>query len=243
MIRENPLLGIGPGSWSTQYGKYATPDDPSYDVRDLVPSNRLPAGDWIGLTAELGVGALAVLVLIGGWISIQIFSGRCEPNMRRGDILILGATVVGLFLLGILDPVLMTPSSLMLAALILGLTLPVPDRSAHKDSTWSIALGAAVVLVLALPLRYSVGQARAAYLRERGDLTVPRLREVIVLDPGDFVTRYRLAALLESQGRCDLAIPEALAAYKLRPTSFPPRYLLKRCTESRGTHGSPPMRH
>ncbi len=61
IIRDHPILGVGPGNWGVAYARYATADDSSYDRHAIDPVNRFASSDFLDLAAErglLGVGLL-----------------------------------------------------------------------------------------------------------------------------------------------------------------------------------------
>jgi O-antigen ligase len=62
IIREYPILGVGPGNWNMAYARYASNDDRSYDRRAMDPVNRFASSDLLDLAAERGLIGLGLLL-------------------------------------------------------------------------------------------------------------------------------------------------------------------------------------
>jgi O-antigen ligase len=70
IIRDHPILGVGPGNWSVAYAHYASGDDRSYDRDGIDPLNRFASSDLLDLAAERGVVGVVLLLaaLAAAWL-------------------------------------------------------------------------------------------------------------------------------------------------------------------------------
>jgi O-antigen ligase len=244
MIGDHPLLGVGPGNWTIEYPRYAAPRDPSHRPGELVPTARLPQGDWIGLAAERGVPALLLLALAGAVLALRSLrmlraegaggDGGGEEDAARGCARAALGVLAALACLGTLDPVLLQPLHAFFVFLVLGALVP-PGRERtsiglHRPVPRRVAM-AAVVLLAAGPLVVSARQLRAATVLARG-ADPARMALALHANPGD----YRLQALMADhwirRRRCDLALPHIRAARDLFPTAGAPRAMHAHCASA-----------
>lgn len=226
MIREHPVLGIGPGNWTLEYGKYTSAGDPAYNNQFLVPTNRLPHSDWLGIAAETGVPALLTLILVAACI-IATVARQMRAGSDEGTAVVCSATLAGLITVGFFDPVVLTPASSFLIAIVLGSCAFRPDRAARRGVQKYRPLVIVVVLfVLGEATVLSARQAWAQYSLE-SDPSIGNLDKATRLDRGDFLSRVRLAQFWLSQRRCDLVLHYAGEAYSLRPTALSAVTLLR----------------
>lgn len=240
MIGDHPLLGVGPGNWTIEYPRYAAPRDPSHRPGELVPTARLPQGDWIGLAAERGLPALLLLALAGAVLALRslrmLRAGSGDEDAGEGDgtrgraRAALGV-LAALACLGTLDPVLLQPLHAFFVFLVLGALVP-PGRERmaiglRRSVPRRLAM-AAVVLLAAGPLIVSARQLRAATVLVRG-ADPAHMARALHANPGD----YRLQALMADhwirRRRCDLALPHIRAARDLFPTAGAPRAMHAHC--------------
>ncbi|HEX7241281.1 MAG TPA: tetratricopeptide repeat protein [Longimicrobiaceae bacterium] len=235
LVAESPVLGVGPGNWSVEYPRFASAGDPSFTPETRLPVTRLPQGDWIGLAAERGLPALALLVLAGALVARRSWRRLREGGPGAAGDLALLLSMGALGTVGLFDPVLLTPASTFVFFLALG-ALAAPEPRAVDlplGSAGRMAGVAAVLLLSAAPVLYSGRQLWAGYLY--GTRADPgRLARATALNPGDYRAHLLLAEARIQAGRCDLARASIDAALGLIPTAPAPRKLWERCTAPGG---------
>lgn len=228
MAGDHPALGVGPGNWTIHYPRYASPDDPSLSSETMLPTTRLPQGDWTGIAAERGFPALALLALAAGILLVSAWRLRRGPAAPHGLVLVLHLAAVAT--LGALDPVLLTPAAAFLVFLTVGaLAPPLPrarELSLHGGRRWVAAV--AVAGLLAVPIVYSSLQFFAAR-SYRYYTTVERLARATRLDPGDYRAHLLLGEAWIRAGRCDRALRSLSSAHALFPTASAPARLRAGC--------------
>lgn len=236
MVRDRPLLGVGPGNWAFEYPRYAPLDDPSYEPAALIPTPRHPNTEWIGFAAERGVPAVALLALF-----VLLLVYRCWKSFRRdrtpqvvlnsGGLL---ATLVGAVVIGLFDPVLMTPSAAFFVFALSGAL--APESSREQSLRISPVRRAVLITALALigtgPIVYSGMQLWAGSLYAT-EASAERLARAVRLNPGDYRARVLLAEALIRENRCDRAVQELNLARQLFPSALVPVLLLDQCRSRR----------
>ncbi|HET6764097.1 MAG TPA: O-antigen ligase family protein [Longimicrobiaceae bacterium] len=233
MVADHPWLGVGPGNWMVEYPRYAAPGDPSYRPRALVPTNRLPQGDWTGLAAERGLPALLLLVLAGSVAATRAVRGLgsgSNPARSAAAAALLGL-LAALGVLGIFDPVLLQPMhAFFIAAAVGALVPPARARMVVQVRPWGRAVLAAVLLyALFPPVSLSVRQLWSAALM-RGDEGPAALTAAVEVSPDDYQLQAQLALYWVSHHRCDLARPHVSIARRLFPEALVPRELAAGCS-------------
>jgi O-antigen ligase len=232
MAADAPLLGVGPGNWMVHYPRYATPGDPSYTVDALLPVDVLPQSDWVGLLAERGLPALALLAAVAGLLFVQCWRRvRQSPEPEsRVEALALMAVLAALLVLGALDTVLLTPTATFLVAVTVG-------ALARSQREWMVGVPGAgrwwavagAVLLVGGPLVYGAvtGWARQlSYLRPQ---TEERIALAVRLDPGGYEARVFLGQMMSRNGRCEQALDVLREASQLLPHAEMPRRASARC--------------
>jgi len=149
MIGDHPILGVGPGNWRIAYPNYATPGDPNIEP-GYVPVRRFPQGEWIGITAERGIPPLLLLFLFGGvlaWRWLRAITQ--ERSYRRVGYAFVGLlTMVGVFMVGLFDPVMMTPMAGFVVPVLLGAcAVPFAKVRVRTPTPWVRGALIAVVVV------------------------------------------------------------------------------------------------
>jgi len=234
LVAASPLLGVGPGNWTVQYPRFASVGDPSFSTESRFPTTRLPQGDWIGLAAERGLPALAILVLACALVARRSWRRvRAGAPGAAGDLALL-LSMGALGTLGLFDPVLLTPAACFVFFLALGALAPPETRAVElRLGNAGRAAGVAAVLLLSTaPVLYSGRQLWAGYLYgTRAD--TGRLARATALNPGDYRAHLLLAEAWIQAGRCDLARGSIDASLRLIPTAPAPRRLWDRCATPR----------
>ena len=224
LVRQDPFFGTGPGNWLVKYPLVTTPNDPSFDRDDPIPTNPWPSSDWIALMVErgpLGAGLWLVTGLAFGLVAIR---RARDPDHGAAAIaglaLLAGAAVEGLF-----DAVFLLAPPTMVVMAGIGALLPAtrPVRHLAIAGRRLRSLGWFVLVTGGLAAK-SGGQA--ATILSAGNGWSPRDMEAAIrFDPGN----YRLHLLLAARTGCPAALSHALAAKRALPFHPVPARLLRRC--------------
>lgn len=247
MVWEHPWLGVGPGQWAVQYGHYATLRDPSYRPSQPAPTNQFPHGDWVGLAAERGIPALLVLaclaygLVVSGVQADQAFIG----TSAQGRAAALCATIALTALIGLADPIFVTPPAAAVTAFIIGL---LADGERYRELAFTLPKSARVggaVAITAATLAVSLMNVRklsAFRLGETGAHSLTTMSRAVSLDPNSYMIRLRMAQTAARLGRCDLAREHAVYARGLFPTAtFPLTMVREYCPDTREHEAEPAL--
>ncbi len=231
MAADDPVLGVGPGNWSVHYPRYMSPDDPSFDENDIIPTNPWPSSDWMAFLAERGVPALLVVGLVGAAIALGAWA-----RIRRGahhppelTDLTTVATLIAIAVVGAFDAVLLLPIPMFFAAGIVGAlaTTPRPVRQIALSPRARSRLMLAGGLVGALFVLRGVTQLGAMVAFDQRKRTAMEL--AARLDPGSYRIHMLLSQSWRTAGQCARARPHAESAADLFPHYPAPRALLRAC--------------
>ncbi|HUH05432.1 MAG TPA: O-antigen ligase family protein, partial [Kofleriaceae bacterium] len=229
MAADNPLLGVGPGNWSIEYPRYATPGDPSYRRGSLQPVNRLPNTDWLGMLSERGAIALASLLL-----AFALMGARSLRALRRagdGRAAVVLLTLLGLAITGSLDAVLIRPEPSLLLFAILGAAVPL-----GRTFEWPIAArvrrtGISLALVATMLLGFRAAELiRFSHIGATNPTNQATLRRALEADPGSYAVLAMLATWRVRAGDCRRAIGYGRRALALHPNLEYVRRALIPCT-------------
>jgi len=231
MAADYPVLGVGPGNWPVHYPKYMSPNDPSFDDDDVIPTNPWPSSDWIAMLAERGLPALLLLLSIGGSIALAAWA-RVRSGSRRaptlGDLTLM-ATIIAVVVVGAFDAVLLLPTPAYFAWTVVG-ALASSARPIREVALSPLArrrLTVAVAVVGGVLLIHSLSQVTAIVVSDGG--TRKALELAAKVDPGSYRLHMRLAQEWRAAGRCDRARPHAERARELFPNHPAPRVVLRVC--------------
>lgn len=209
LLRDAPVLGVGPGHWAVHYPRVAAPTDPTVAFDSLEPVSRLLTCDAVAVWVERGVlgGLLAVATAAAAWSAWR--SAEVSRAVRAGTVAG-GVALVGLV---VLDSVLAVAATL--APVVVALAPPRPGVSVVGASKrwWTGAMAVTLVAVVG---------ARAADLvaltwRTGRRASLERLERAAAVSPGDYLARAQLAEAHVLRGSCVAARPWLDAALKLRP--------------------------
>ncbi len=224
LVRQDPLLGTGPGNWLVKYPLVTTPNDPSFDRDDPIPTNPWPSSDWIAMLVERGPLGAGLWLLTGLAFGLVAIRRARDPDHGTAAIaglaLLAGAAVEGLF-----DAVfLLAPPTFVVMAGI-GALLPAtrPVRQLAIAGRRLRSVGWFVLVTGGLAAK-SGGQA-ATILSAGNGWSSREMEAAIRFDPGN----YRLHLLLAGRTGCPAALPHAEAAKRALPYHPAPARLLKRC--------------
>jgi hypothetical protein len=231
MIAAQPVLGVGPGNWPVRYPSYALEADPSYRPESLFPTSRLPHGDWMGLAAERGVAAPALLLMIAGFLWASAWRRlAAQHDGQRSVALALLASISCVATIGASDPFLLTPTGAFMSAVVLGVLTPRCSTVHSLHLTKSTRVGIVTVLAVACgaSVLYSTNQLRAA-LQYANGYSTESLTEAVRLNPGDYHAQVLLVQRWIRLGHCERALAHVHSASNLLPFSGVPRYYQTRC--------------
>ncbi|HEY0150416.1 MAG TPA: O-antigen ligase family protein [Longimicrobium sp.] len=239
MIAGQPILGVGPGNWPVRYPEYAHPGDPSYRPERVFPTNRVPHSDWLGIAAEWGGLAGALLVVAAVLLIRQ--AGRVVPGESAREAPAYRTSVISLacvLVVGALNPVVLLPAGGFMAALVLGASAPRdPLALTIQVTRWrKYAAASALLLVCGPSVVYAANQLRASS-RYSFNYSIESLTEAVTLNPGDYYAQLLLAQAWVRSERCDRARPHAAAAQSLLPGARAPARVWARCAR-RGEPGT-----
>ncbi len=225
LVRNHPVLGVGPGNWPIRYAAVSPPGDPSWTAGDVIPLNPWPSSDWIALLSERG--PLAVLGLALAALALAWRSWR--TTRIGGDRAIAGSALLALLATllveGSFDAVALLPTPGLLVAITAGVLLTRVEAddapSGHLDTTsWARRGYQVAVLLLGIVTMRSLQQV-TAYLVAGAGTDRARLAFAARIDPGSYPLRIALAR----GGSCR----DARVAQTLAPTWPAPRQALRRC--------------
>jgi O-antigen ligase len=231
MARRHPVLGVGPGNWPVYYPLFMSPDDPSFDPDDMIPTNPWPSSDWMAMASERGFLALALLLLTGATIALGAWARirRGERHLPAVTDLVIVATVITIAVAGAFDAVLLLPVPTLFAWTLVGALAssarPIREIPLTSRSRRNLMLGVAVVG--ALFVTRGATQTIAMSVFDGGERKA--MERAVSLDPGSYRIRMLLGRAWARAGRCDRAIPQAMAARKQFPNHPAPVQLLRAC--------------
>jgi O-antigen ligase len=235
MVRDNPVLGVGPGNWAVEYPSYTTPADPSYEAASAMPTNPWPSSDWVAMLAERGVPAVLLLLGAGALVATAAWlRSRSGRRAERLPELALAGTLVTTAVVGSFDAVLLLPVPAFLVWTIIGTLAPAtrplglrwPEARMRRVA---LTATAAVWLLLAGRSAAQLGAMRLYSIGRGADARELAAR----IDPANYRIRLWLAGAWIARGRCDLGRPHAEAARALFPLLPTPQRFLKNCRGAR----------
>lgn len=231
MSVRHPLFGVGPGNWSVQYPKFASPNDPSMSSEGMT-ANPWPSSDWMTFLSERGVAAFMVLLLAMMALTADGFRGvrdGLDTEQRLGACALLG-TIAVLLVVGSFDAVLLLPVPALIAWSLLGALSPPSRERAAIDMAIPKRLVALVVIAAlgVVVVVRSASQASAMALYS-GTTRASTLERASATDPGSYRIHIRLAEAYLQRGNCSKVRSHAAAARKLFPSAPEPRRLLADC--------------
>jgi O-antigen ligase len=233
-LENGGVLGAGVGSWPREYLKVASEDDPTVQRDQLRPIDVAPHAEMVAVIGELGAAGVAIVLLLlalvqrEGWRRLRSTerTDRCE-----GMAFCATGAAVGLF--GLLEPIVWSPTTLVIISLSLGVTSTISSLS-QRESMVGIRYGLrqAAHLWLGALLAFGLwcsasGLAGTVVLRDARQLS--DLRRAVRVAPLSLEAQHALAFVLISARRCDLARHALVAATALAPYSVPVQQLAVEC--------------
>src|SRR5690606_660209 len=156
LVKDAPVLGVGPGNWFVHYPRVTTRNDPAFDRGDPIPTNPWPSSDWVAFLVERGVVGVLLLVAAGASAAMTSLRRlRGDPQRALAAVALLG-TLVATAITGAFDAVLLLAAPTYFGFTTLGLLLPgtrpvvARELAAGMRRPLGLAvLGLSVALVLA----------------------------------------------------------------------------------------------
>lgn len=225
LVRHDPVLGTGPGNWLVKYPLVTTPNDPSFDQDDPIPTNPWPSSDWVALVVERGPFGALLWLCTGLAFSVVAFRRARDPEHGAAAIaalaLLAAAAIEGMF-----DAVLLLAPPTLVVLGSIGALLPATRPVGELVVTGRRFRALFWLLVVVGGLAAKSGGQAAAIL-SAGDGWSPRqMEDALRFDPGN----YRLHLLLAARSSCSVARRNALAAQRELPHHPAPPRLVRRCT-------------
>jgi O-antigen ligase len=230
MAADHPLLGVGPGNWPVYYPRYMSPDDPSFDADDIIPTNPWPSSDWVAMLAERGVPAFLLLGMVGGAIALgawaRVRGSRYTPALT--DLAIV-ATLMAVAVVGAFDAVLLLPIPTLFAWIIVGTLAssarPIREFTLSSQARRRLLVGLGLLGGAFLLRSSAQGVAMGLYQ----GATRRAMELAARVDPANYRIHMLLAQSGPAAGRCARVRRHAGAAADLFPSHPAPRLLLRRC--------------
>jgi putative inorganic carbon (HCO3(-)) transporter len=222
MVFDHWFTGVGPGNWTFNYPRYASPSDPSL-LTGLKPVDDLPLSDWLGIASERGIPALFAII---GLFCCLAFRTRGNTDQSAIALLALIAAVV---VLGLLDAVILNAAPSAIIFVQFGV---YAGRESALHERWlplrsrGVAFALCGLLVLFMPGEISLIRSNAAL---RDVVSESTLRRAITLQADNYTAQVLLGSMLIRESRCDEARPHLLQAIRLQPFASLPRVLLDNC--------------
>ncbi|MEM9998590.1 MAG: O-antigen ligase family protein [Bacteroidota bacterium] len=228
LVRDAPVLGVGPGNWSVAYPGVAPPGDPSMSgSRAGMTSNPWPSSDAVALVAERGVlGTVlwllfAAVVLEATWRALR---RATDPGDAMAAVVLL-AVGAGVVITGAFDAVLLLAWPVLIVAVVAGVLFPADQARAVSMPGWVPVLACAVLVALSAAGAVRSAGQWAAMDRYQADAGRDSLERAAQLDPGNVRIHLRLAQRSRGAARC----PHAQAAVALYPHAAEAQRLAARC--------------
>jgi hypothetical protein len=236
MIADHPILGVGPGNWRVAYLNYATPGDPNIEP-GYIPVRRYPQGEWIGIAAERGIPSLILVFLFGGILAWRWLRAIArEPSHRKVAYAYVGLlTSVAIVIIGLLDPVMMTPTAGFIVPVLLGACAAPFARTQLWTPTPHVrrCLISTTIVVGAFLASFPARELWAAMIYGRNP-TVDAFERAARIAPGDYRVHFLAAVSLVESGDCAGAGPHIEAARRLYPMAQAAVALVAHCSAAQG---------
>jgi O-antigen ligase len=166
MVREHPIVGIGPGNWPVVFPRYAEPDSIRDGVLSATLAPREAHNDVLERAAETGVSGLAALGLLSvGAARATRKRLRSRSEGTRVSAVGAGGALVALVALSLTSFPLEMPATIAFAGLALGMIAVDGDRPApSRDGEGSTELGLGSQRAVTRALEWAAAAAGLALL-------------------------------------------------------------------------------
>ncbi|MEX1256300.1 MAG: O-antigen ligase family protein, partial [Gemmatimonadota bacterium] len=232
MIRDHPMLGVGPGNWRVHYPYYATENDPTLGIGHE-PVRRYGMSEWVSAAAERGLLSFLLLVWFGGVLLIHWARQIAVESSPVVSYAFAGVTTLtAIVLIGVLDPVVQTPIGGFVVPILVGAYAPTLRMTRPRSLPGIVrrSLMAGLVLVGLFTSSFRIREVWAAWTYA-SHLTADALERAAKIAPGDFRVRILSAMVLVETGDCEAALPHLAVAREVYPTAAIVRDLRGRCED------------
>jgi O-antigen ligase len=235
MVREGPLVGVGPGNWPVVFPRYAEPGATQDGVLSPTVVPRQAHNDLLERAAETGMVGLAAFLLWVGAVGASVRrSLQTADADGRACIAAAAGALVALGVMSLSSFPLEMPGTLCLAGLALGVVaVDVQGRTERRKGRAGggvvVVLGGVLVACAALRAERSVrgswwvGRAERSIRADRGSAGAEQglaaLKHALEAAPNDFTARLLTARLLLRAGRPAASVHAAEQVHALEPYS------------------------
>jgi len=225
IVRDHPILGVGPGNWTVVYAAYAGSADPSNRPGQIWQTPARSTNDWLGIAAERGLPGLVLLLL-----ALAATARAAWRSFGEANGFVLPITLVILMVVGTFDGVLQLPFPVFWLFTLFGTLMP--DERPVATATLGITTRAVLlagIFACALPiLRITLDQvcAQPMLASETGVDDLERVSPLLPENP-----RFHAYAAIrwEHAGHCDRALEHCEVALRLSPWNALCAAIVDRC--------------
>lgn len=195
LVAENPLLGVGPGRWRSEFPRVSHRADSTWNPDNWESTGRVMNGDVMAALVETGLAGLV------GFAGLALALLRAA--LRAGSAEALAAILAG-GTISVVDASLQLPATLFAFALTTGLLLSraADERLPRPSPGFRVFVSTCLVLALV----ESTTRVASVLLRSHGANLTTRFRAVS-LARGDDVGLFEVTEALILEGRCSEAKP------------------------------------
>jgi hypothetical protein len=230
IVREDPLLGAGPGNWPVKYVRHAPAGDRSL-TDDGMTANPWPSSDWVAHLSERGPLATVALLGVFAFLFVAAFRGGSALDADQALARVaLAGTIAAAMVVSAFDAALLLAAPALFVWSIAGAGSGVGRRGRElflSGTAWT-AVVALTVLLLAASLFRSAAQV-VSVLRVGHGGTRAGWLAAARWDPGSYRINLRVAELHLNRGRCPAARVAARRAQSLFPGARAPRRIIRSC--------------
>jgi O-antigen ligase len=236
MIREQPLLGVGPGNWPVVFPRYAEPGATRDGVLSATLAPRQVHNDVLERTAETGIVGLAGLGVLVAGAGLAVARRLRRHQEGDADAAAAGSAgaLVALVVVSAASFPCEMPGTIALAGIALGLVAPEPQTGPASSGArsrrlaWAAtALGLAMLVCAAVRAERRVRGSRwlavaeRALHRDAGSIgaaeAMGALNYSLAAAPDDYRARLRTAQMLLRERRSAASAGAARQAIALEP--------------------------
>jgi O-antigen ligase len=231
MLREHPLLGVGPGNWPVAFPLYAEPEAASDGVLTAARGPRQAHDDLLERAAETGLpGLVALGILVAGVLVAARRRLATEEGEARAVTAAASGSLVALVTISLGSFPLEMPATIALAGIALGFIAGGARRDrAIAPLARGCAVAGALLLVACAVVRaetsirssHWLGVAERALHKDRGvegaASALAALDLALAAEPVDYRAELRASQMLLREQRSNDAARAARRALAIEP--------------------------